>query len=643
MPDFTLPSGLYLSVADMVRARFGGQTRAHLMRNRFFTQHAGVPTKILTFDAQPVYPLERERLVARGELVPGMELLNQYEYYRENEVPTGPPTADALPPLPELAAADVPHPDGTVYYTAYRVPETEVDVIRDYRRPDGTVFLRSPGPDVRKHRAPWVLTDRLGRPVQSWPNKRGWCHHWLLTLLGEGPRAFVISDSRAAMLPLLPVPDERFHALQLFHNVHMSGDRSWNAPVGGTYKAILDQLENLDGLVTLTDRQRADIVQRVGRRSNLFTVSNPVTLPARPDPLPPRPPAQFTIVSRFEAQKRLDHAVQAFALVVAERPQALLDIYGEGSLRGRVEALVAELGLQDHVRLRGWDPDARDTLWTSSGFLVTSGFEGYPLAILESLARGCPVVSYDVKYGPRDQITDGVDGFLVPDRDQRALADRVIAMVDDPGLVARMSTAALATAEQHDYRAFLQRWSEILERVVAAKPRRVHLQEVTCTVHRLGHLPTRLPGRLRSRLPERLQAALLPVQRGSASLGSSRPLVLDADLAVRGTWPRGALAKAELTLVAVSDATPQVTRLPLEVRPTENGFRISSTFTLDRVFRRRAGEDHAVTLRLRLVLRNAAWETTLTRPAEHAPGYEISYGGDGTLTLARAVRDRGGA
>ncbi len=55
---------------------------------------------------------------------------------------------------------------------------------------------------------------------------------------------------------------------------------------------------------------------------------------------------------------------------------------------------------------------------------MTSSFEGYPLATLESMSRGCPVVSYDIRYGPREQISDGVDGFLVPPGDIELLAQR---------------------------------------------------------------------------------------------------------------------------------------------------------------------------------------------------------------------------
>src|SRR5215213_8755802 len=181
-----------------------------------------------------------------------------------------------------------------------------------------------------------------------------------------------------------------------------------------------------------------------------------------PQPVPAEPlardPARVAIVARLEAQKGLGDAIAAFAGVVEAVPAARLDIYGEGSRRDRLQAEIARLGLDGHVTLRGFDPEAREVLWRSSAFLMTSSFEGYPLATLESMSRGCPVVSYDIKYGPREQITDGVDGFLVPRGDVARLADRIIELLRSPELVARMGAAARATAERHDAGGFLEDW-----------------------------------------------------------------------------------------------------------------------------------------------------------------------------------------
>jgi hypothetical protein len=432
----------------------------------------------------------------------------------------------------------------------------------------------------------------------------------------------------------MPMPDQRFHGLLLFHNVHLVGQRRWNDNFQPTYVWSINNVEKFDGLVTLTARQRADIRQRVGARNNLFTVSNPVAVPPVPEPRPEREPATFRIVSRFESQKRIDHAVRAFALVVAERPQAKLEIYGHGALRRSVERLIADLGMTDHITLMGWNPDARETLWTATGFLMSSGFEGYPLATLESLSRGCPVVSYDVKYGPREQITDGVDGFLVPDSDQRAMADRVIQLIDDPALVRRMSDAALVKATHHDYRAFMTAWSGILAKVVANKPKRVVLKSVALEVTRLGYRPTALPRRVVNRvLPRRFVDRVLPIRSGSVSLSDSRDVVFDGVVRVAGRFPRGALKRAQFTLAAVSPNTESVTTLPLKIEQDDREFRLSSRFSLAQIFASRSPDDNVVKLRLRLVIRNASWETLLTRPVPDRPEYEIAFDQDDAVVL----------
>src|SRR5699024_9897523 len=185
------------------------------------------------------------------------------------------------------------------------------------------------------------------------------------------------------------------------------------------YHEMFDNLERLDGLVTLTERHRSDLATGYGDTDNLFVVPNPVVTPAAADPVPAREANRFTMVTRLEHQKRIGHALRAIARARESEPEATLDIYGSGSLLPTLQRRAAELGVADAVTFRGFDPGARDNLWTATAFLMTSRYEGYPLATLESMSHGCPVISYDLKYGPRDQILDGVDGFLVAEGDVR--------------------------------------------------------------------------------------------------------------------------------------------------------------------------------------------------------------------------------
>ena len=366
------------------------------------------------------------------------------------------------------------------------------------------------------------------------------------------------------------------------------------------------------------------MAERYGKTNNLFVVPNPVELPTLPDPMPEREPATFAIVSRLETQKRLDHAIRAFAHVVEARPQAKLLIYGKGVLETNLNNLIEELGMSASILMCGHDPQARDQLLSATAFLMTSTHEGYPLAPLESMSRGCPVISYDIKYGPREQITDGVDGFLVPSGDLESFSERVIQLIDDPNLVRRMSSAALLKAQDHDHGAFLRDWRQVLESVVENRPFRVEATKVACEVTELGYRPALLPNRIAG------------LRAHSASFRRSPRLRLSASLKVVGRWRKGDHKRVVITLDAVSSTTGAVTSIPLTVSRERRVFSVSTEFDMADAFAGMDENDNNVQLRLRLVFRNYAWQTNLHRPTGSQPNYEIVYGATGTPQLRRS-------
>ena len=621
-----MPPGRYLSLSGMIRAGTGGQTRALLMRNRLFTQRAGVETTLVTFDASPVYPEVRRGLEEQGQLVPGMQLLNIYEWYREQQPPDGERLADRLPAPEGFVSEDELHPDGTVYRTTYRHERSGTEAIHDYRRSDGSVYLRTPaGPHADSTPATdWILTDAGGAPVHRWRLQDGWHRHWLRSLVGDAERVFVISDSRFALAHVIPMRDPRFHVMHLMHNTHTVGARRWDSPLSGHYQPLLESIRHLDGLVTLTNRQREDVQERYGTTNNLFVVPNPVDLPDLPEHMPERARARFAVVSRLENQKRLDHAIRAFALVLEEEPDAQLDIYGDGNLRVPLQHLIDDLDVGGRVVLRGHSPSARENLLTATGFLMTSGYEGYPLASLESMSHGCPVISYDIKSGPREQINDGVDGFLTEPGDLQAFADRLVQMIRDPELVAQMSKAALVKAEQHDHRAFLRDWRSVIEAVVEQKASRVRFEGVDLDVRRLGLARA-------ARLPRRFVAP----RSWSTSSRTAPRVELDASLHLRGKARPRTLDDVVVSLDAVCDRTGGVVSLPVTVDHRQRTFDVRALIDLGAVFAGLDAEGRALRLRLRAVWNNASWETTLARPDGGAPPFELSYAPDGTLTMTR--------
>lgn len=646
MGKHSLPSGRYISLNLSLRALTGGQTRATLMRNRMFAQEAGVEPIMVTLDTAPVYESVRESLMEQGQLVAPMQLLNLYEFYRHHravaiakeEAPpetgpehleTGPEYLETGPGVfAELDRIETRHPDGTLYRTTYLDKIYERDYVEDLHRPDGSVYLRRPvGPTATKNpMSPFLLVDEEGLIVGSWRRANGLHRFWLRQLAGDAERVFVISDSRFALRTVVPITDRRFHVLHLMHNIHLVGTRRWNATLSPEYAPLLDAIADIDGLVTLTDRQRQDVSQRYGRTNNLFVVPNPVELPTPPDPAPVRDPMKIIVVSRLETQKQLDDAVQAFALVLKEVPEARLDIYGKGSHQARLEQLIADLDVGHAVRLCGHDPRARELIWEASAFLMSSRNEGYPLASLEAMARGCPVISYDIKYGPREQITDGVDGFLVEPGDIEQLAERMVRVLRDPALAARLGEAALRKAQNHGYDTFLADWRRVLEGAVVNKPDRTQLEGVELAITECGFVSEESTlAALAGRLPGRRRDAGDSAARASAASFARPPVMRVAgSLRVAGRGKPHTLDAAVLTLDAVCDETAGVVALPLTATRSKRRFDFESTFSMADAFTGLGAGEHTVWLRLRLVWSNCSWETKVTREAP-ADEFEVSF------------------
>ena len=604
------PPGLYLTCQPKVGLDAGGQTGAMLMRNRILSTVPGVIAKVLTVDAQTDYPERRDRLVERGLLVPAVELTNIYDHYRahgwRDEVATGSPLRD----LSEHRTNEECFPDGSPWRTTYQRPGPGRKVF-DYLLDNGNPYLRIPSFDLFEPSSWPKRIQRVspsGEVLGRFRSIGQWWKTWVRDQVGD-ELAFVFSDAREMAPHLTPIAGANIYRVQVVHSSYLRPPRRWNSTMNPEAERMLDRVPQLDALVTLTTRQRGDLAERLGRTNNLFVVPNPVDLP-RVSHDDARDPKLATIVARLEGQKRLGHAVEAFARVLAEVPDARLDIYGEGGARAAVQNDIDVRDLGGSVTLKGYDPNARDALWRSSAFLMTSRFEGYPLATLESLSHGCPVVSYDIKYGPREQITDGFDGFLVPDGDVVQLADRVAQLLKSPSLVRRMSAGALETAREHDADTFVADWSRVLSTAMQQRAERTTITKAHLTVEHLDIV--------------RCRRSATRIRRGHESpvqlLHEDDVLHFRGALRVRG---RGTpLASASVELSAVRRGTGVVVALPVEATLRGDQYQLDSRSRLGDIVDVDGGSEsppESTYLRLRLVWGNSAWETSLTVPPRDRP------------------------
>jgi glycosyltransferase involved in cell wall biosynthesis len=181
-------------------------------------------------------------------------------------------------------------------------------------------------------------------------------------------------------------------------------------------------------------------------------------------PRSPSDPVRLLHVGSLNRVKDQATLLGAFALAL-ERAQSLrLDVVGEDTLGGEVQALAVRLGLGDAVTFHGWLPtDGVRPLFARADLLVVSSrHEAGPVVLVEAAACGVPTVGTAVGHVAEG---DGVRSRAVPVGDARALAGAIVALAADEPLRRRMGEAALAWARENDAVRTAARFEAVYRRV----------------------------------------------------------------------------------------------------------------------------------------------------------------------------------
>lgn len=231
-------------------------------------------------------------------------------------------------------------------------------------------------------------------------------------------------------------------------------------------------------VIAVSEEVAASIRRHVGDRVPVTVVRNGIEVD-RPPPSPERPAElrrRFELpegapvvgtVAVLRAQKRLDLWLAAAQRVLAERPEVRFVVVGDGPLRSELEAEAARLGIASSVRFVGLQEDVRPFLALFDLYLISSEFEGLPLALLESMAAGVAVVATSVG-GIPEVIGTEREGVLMPFGDPEALAHAVLALLADPERRERLAAAGRERVVQEFSVARMAREIEAIYREVVA-------------------------------------------------------------------------------------------------------------------------------------------------------------------------------
>ena len=252
--------------------------------------------------------------------------------------------------------------------------------------------------------------------------------------------------------------------IHTIHTSHLDPARLPAHAMNDLWTAWFVVIDAFDAVLWPTRQQRDDVAAMLGARDTDAVVPNAVA--PHPGALAPPVPGRVVVVGRLAPGKRIDHTLRAWRRVVEEVPHAHLEVVGDGPLRAELLALVEEWGLTSSVTFRGHVEPVLEVFDGAEVMVQSTAFEGQGLAALEAASRGCPVVSYDVRYGPRDLLASG-GGILVPDGDTDALAAAIVSVLTDPSLRDRLAREALARAAAHTPEHAMAAMGEAVRRAIA--------------------------------------------------------------------------------------------------------------------------------------------------------------------------------
>ncbi|MFA5858325.1 MAG: glycosyltransferase family 4 protein [Elusimicrobiota bacterium] len=147
-----------------------------------------------------------------------------------------------------------------------------------------------------------------------------------------------------------------------------------------------------------------------------------------------------TTIGPFKPQKNLVDMIKSAKLASEKVGNIKYLFIGDGEQRGMIESLIAELKLENTVKLLGWRKDVGQLLKITDVFAMSSLWEGLPRSILEAMACAKPVVAYAVD-GVKEIVIPDKTGYLIEPKDYRTLAEKVVYLIQNNELAQQYGTA----------------------------------------------------------------------------------------------------------------------------------------------------------------------------------------------------------
>lgn len=349
--------------------------------------------------------------------------------------------------------------------------EREVEILSVYRSkpqstfpidPRVTVTFLAPYSQFRKE-APEQFRDLASRPSELGKGDR------YTALTDQGMRAAfarmapgdVLISTRPSLHGALTTLAPRQDVVRIGWD-HLNFPARYRGKVGAR---IDEAIGDLDAFVVLTEADAADYRER-HPSARVEVIRNAVSWP----PAERRGNHDQKVIvaaGRLTRVKGFERLIEAWGMLAAEFPEWTLRIYGVGELREELLAQAAAVG--GRIELPGYTDDMPGVLAAAGAFVMSSRLEGFPMSLLEALAEGTPLISFDCPRGPGEIVRSGRNGFLVPDGDIAELAVALRRVMRDPVLREQLGRQAHQDAQEYTIEKITHDWTGLMDELAAKR------------------------------------------------------------------------------------------------------------------------------------------------------------------------------
>jgi len=214
-------------------------------------------------------------------------------------------------------------------------------------------------------------------------------------------------------------------------------------------------------------RSVADWASGVVFRSRVRTIPNFVRSLPVPRGGGERDEREILAVGRLSKQKGFDLLLEAFAMSRLHHQGCRLTILGEGPERPALEAQARRLGIRSVLSMPGVVEDPAPWMARCGVFVLPSRFEGFPNALLEAMAMGCPSIAANCPSGPADIVIPGKNGLLVPSGSVEALAEALDILMGDDEMRERLGEEAKEIRECFSRDKIVKQWLDMIREAVS--------------------------------------------------------------------------------------------------------------------------------------------------------------------------------